>query len=107
MVVQDWKRIRSGDATTFVLTLRNPKTYEAIDVSGATAQEIIFEGPAMQQVKKTSMYDSDGTDGKIKCTLSSDDLQQVGTWKMQAHVTLASGYEYRSEVVEIEVERAL
>ncbi|MEE9593247.1 MAG: hypothetical protein V3W28_06685 [Thermoplasmata archaeon] len=62
----------------------------AIDVSSATTQEIILRKPDGTVVTKTSVFTTDGTDGKIEYVTIADDLDAVGSWQAQANIVLPS-----------------
>ncbi len=75
--------------TVFEVTLKDCDT--PIDISSATTQQIIFRKPDGTSVTKTAIFASDGTDGKLRYVTIADDLDQIGTWKIQAKVEIPSG----------------
>ena len=75
--------------TIFRVTLMDGTV--AADVSGATAKSIIFSKPSGTVVEKDAAFYVDGSDGIIQYTTVTDDLDETGTWKIQARVTLATG----------------
>jgi hypothetical protein len=74
-----------------------------IDVSAATCT-IVLMPPQGQHREKPAAYLTDGTDGIIEYQLLSGDLNQAGAWYMQAHVVFATGQDFRSARVRLNVE---
>lgn len=75
-----------GDAgTVFVVTCRD-QDHQVIDISGATSMSIQFEKPDGTTLTKAAAFFTDGTDGKLQCTTTADDLDQEGEWDMQAYI---------------------
>lgn len=84
------REIHEGDiGTIFEITLLDGDVI--VDLSGATAQSILFEKPDGTTVTQTSVFKTDGTDGIIQYATIADDLVPNGKWKIQAHVTLPTG----------------
>lgn len=76
-----------------------------VDVSTATAMYIIFTKPAtatipFEVVQQTAVFDTDGTDGKIKYITIANDLDTAGTWKIQGVIHMPSGSEHSSDIGE-------
>ena len=67
----------------------------AKDGSLATTQELIFTKPDGTEVTQTSVFVTDGSDGKIRYVSVADDLDQVGRWRLRGHVILPTG-DFRS-----------
>lgn len=63
----------------------------ALDISAATLKQIVFEKPDETTTTKTASLDTDGTDGIMRYTTVSGDLDQAGRWKIQGVVGLPSG----------------
>lgn len=63
----------------------------SIDVSGALTKSIVFRKPDGTTVTQTADFYIDGTDGIIQYTSIADDLDQTGTWQLQAFVELPGG----------------
>lgn len=77
--------IHYGDiGVNFNITVMNGTS--VLDVSNADNIYIIFQKPDASDLTKTATLATDGTDGKIKYTTISGDLDQVGTWQIQAKV---------------------
>ncbi len=86
--------------TVFRATIKDGSV--VVDVSGATTQKMIFKPPKGAIKSKPTVFDSDGTDGKIKYTTIADDLDEVGFWELQAYIVMPSG-EWRSDIYSFEV----
>lgn len=77
--------IHYGDiGVNFNITVMNGTT--ALNVSNADSISIIFQKPDSSDLIKTASLITDGTDGNIRYTTVSGDLDQVGTWQIQAKV---------------------
>lgn len=83
--------IHKGDiGTKFLITITDNGV--AIDVSAATTKEIHLKSPGGVLSTKTALFNTDGTDGKIYwTTTASSDLDEVGTWQIQAHLIIGTG----------------
>lgn len=94
--------IRLGDiGTVFEITIQDNGT--VVDISEATTQEIIFKKPDVDTVVvKATSFVTDGSDGKIKYTVASGDLDVIGKWQIQARIVLPGG-EWKSDIVEFQV----
>lgn len=67
------------------------------DISGAVVKEILLKKPGGTLLTKTADFVSDGTDGKIDCSIASGDFDEEGTWKVQGKVSKAGEFQYSSE----------
>ena len=77
--------IHYGDVgVNFNITVMNDSV--PLDVSNADHIYIIFENPEGGDSIKNATVVTDGRDGKIKYTTVSGDLDQIGTWQIQAKV---------------------
>jgi len=77
--------IHYGDiGVNFNITVMNGAA--VLNVSNANSISIIFQKPDASDITKTAALVTNGTDGKIKYTTISGDLDQVGTWQIQARV---------------------
>lgn len=81
--------VRLGDVGT-VFELEIQDCGSSIDISNATTQQIIFIKPDLTEVTKTSVFTTDGKNGKIKYITVSGDIDQVGTWDIKGRVTLTA-----------------
>lgn len=74
----------------------------AVDISAATAKYLNFYKPSGGSVAKSATLSSDGTNGKMKYTTVSGDLDEVGIWKLQAYLELGA-WKGHSSTVSFEV----
>ena len=81
--------------TTFQLTFKDDGA--VVDISSASAVQILLMGPSDAAVTKTAALVTDGTDGKAKYVTVADDLSTAGTWKIQGKVTFSATI-YHSDV---------
>lgn len=82
--------IHLGDiGTAFEVTLMDCDV--VVDISSASSIEIIFKKPDKSVVTQTAVFQTDGTDGIIQYITVLGDLDQIGTWYLQAKVTLPTG----------------
>ncbi len=86
----------------------NPGTFDPVDVSGVTEQELIIHKQDGTVVTETTVFTTDGTDGQIQYRVDDPDFFNVGgQWKMQGHVIFPTGTpkdEYKSNIVTFHVE---
>lgn len=86
--------------TEFIVTIvecvNNVET--PVDISTATAKEIIFIKPDSTKITATAEFTTpasggagDGTDGKISYFTTTGDLSLTGTYKIQGIVTTPAG----------------
>jgi len=77
--------IHYGDiGVNFNITVMNGTA--VLNVSNANSISIIFQKPDSSDLTKTAALTTNGTDGKIKYTTIAGDLDQIGTWQIQARV---------------------
>ena len=76
--------------TIFELTITT-EAGVAIDVSTATIKFIYLQKPDGTKLKKTAVFVTDGTNGKIKYTAVAGDIDQVGDWQIQGYVETSDG----------------
>jgi hypothetical protein len=86
--------------TVFEVTLLDG--VDIVDLTGASAQSIVFLLPDKSVVTKTSVFKTNGTDGIIQYVTLADDLSQIGKWKLQAVVVLPTGT-WSSDISEFKV----
>lgn len=75
----------------------DPAAQVVLDISSATTTELIFEKPSGATLTKTATFTTDGTDGQIEYATISGDLDEIGTWRIQAYIVLPSG-SWRSDI---------
>lgn len=69
----------------------------ALNVSTATSKSIIVKKPDGTVLNYSASFLTDGSDGVLYYDTISSDLNQVGTYKVQAEIILNSGT-YRSSI---------
>lgn len=79
-----------------------------VDISAATAKQMFFKGPSGTVITKTASFLTDGTDGKIRYTVTDGDTVDAvkGTWKIEGKVTFGDG-SYASTIDDYEVKEPL
>ena len=93
--------IHVGDiGTIFEVTIKDGAS--TLNVAGASTKQIIFKRPDNQTVAKAASFKTDGSDGILQYTTVSGDLNQNGTWSLQANLVLAAGT-WRSDITTFEV----
>lgn len=81
--------IHYGDiGVNFNITVMNGTA--VLNVSNANSINIIFQKPDGSDLTKTATLVTNGTDGNIRYTSVSGDLDQVGTWQIQARVNFGA-----------------
>jgi len=79
-----------GDwGTTFRITVQ--ENGAAMDVSAATAKQILLKPPTGILLTKTAVFTTDGTNGQIEYVSIDGDLNEAGAWQIQGLVTFANG----------------
>ena len=78
--------------TQFLVTVTDGSS--AVDISSATTKEIIIKKPSGTKLTKATAFSTDGTDGKMKYNISSDDLDEAGSYKLQGKVVISDGTFY-------------
>lgn len=92
------KEIFKGDTVDIDVQFKKADGSGNLDISTATTTQIIFTAPARgDRVVKTASFVSDGTDGKLRYSLTTTDLPRSGPWRLQGYVVLASGQEYHTK----------
>ena len=95
------EEIHVGDIGTLI-TLAITDAGTAVDLSSATTKQIIFLKPDRTKLTKSAEFSTDGTNGQLKYTTVSGDLDLAGFWQVQAHVIMPTG-EWRSSTELFEV----
>jgi hypothetical protein len=73
-----------------------------LNVSGASAIEVVLVSPASKRLAVQGSLSSTGLDGRIQYVTAAGDLDVAGTWRLQARVTLGSAH-WSSNVVRFQV----
>ena len=76
--------------TVFRVTVKDGTTVFPLD--GATVLRLKFYKPSMAVVSKTATFPpgGDGTDGKMQYATLANDLDEVGTWRLQGYIEKSS-----------------
>jgi hypothetical protein len=90
--------IHNGDVGTIIrLTITEDDDTTAVDVSGATVKTFYFLKPTGTKINKTAVFNSDGTDGKLKYTTIAGDIDTTGRWQVQAYVEIGAAKYYSTK----------
>ena len=77
-----------------------------LPIDTATAKTFSIQKPSGAVLTKTAVFSSDGTDGKLKYSTVSGDLDEVGTYTIQANLVMPTGT-WSSETGKFVVENIL
>lgn len=61
------------------------------DISDAITLKMIFRRPDGTSFEKTASFTSDGSDGQIQYITVDSDLNQSGSWSLQAYIVTPAG----------------
>lgn len=90
--------IHVGDVGTIIrLTITEADGTTAVDVSTATVKKFYFMKSDGTKVNKTAEFNTTGTDGKLKYTTVANDIDQAGTWQVQAYVEIGTSKYYSTK----------
>ena len=76
----------------------------AVDISGATAKQMVFKKPSGATLTVNADFVNTGVDGLLKYMIVSGDLSEIGTWKVQA-IVIVGGYIWHSNFESFRVYR--
>lgn len=80
-----WENIQVDDFGWIgKLTLKQDGT--AVDISSYTTKQFVLRDPDGTAAVKTADFDSDGTDGILKYTILTGDIDAAGNWKVAARI---------------------
>lgn len=88
------------------LTLNDIDTSTAADISGYTTRTVKLKPPSGVVKEKTASFVTDGSDGEIKFTIESGDIDAAGRWRLQVVLSNANS-QLPSEIVDFSVGREL
>ena len=80
----DWQLDRAAVGVRFIIQLLDDGV--AVDISAATTTEICLRTPSGGDKIKTATFTNTGSDGKIEFDTIAADLDELGRWKVGAHV---------------------
>ena len=84
------EEIHVGDiGTTFGVTIKENDSI--VDISSASTKEFHYKKPSGEILSKPVDFVTDGTDGKLKYTTITNDLDENGEWSLQVYLVLSSG----------------
>jgi len=101
--------VHEGDiGVDFILTI-NDQDANPVDLTLQTTLQILFKKPISKDVltKTATIVNSPGTDGKIRYISIANDLDESGTWIMQARVVFPTPQDFHSNMEKFEVEENL
>lgn len=87
--------------TSFEVTLLDGDT--VVDISSASVLQVLFKKPDLTLVIKTANTKTDGTDGVLQYVSASGDLDQIGSWQIQARVMFPNGDTWSSSKTKFKV----
>lgn len=97
--------IHVGDiGTVFRVTIKDGA--DIVDVSNVDSKLLFFQKPDGTLLTKEATLYSDGLDGIIEYTTQSGDLDQAGTWQIQAKIEFGTDVFY-TNIEKIKVYRNL
>lgn len=80
--------------TAFDVQIRD-ETDVAVNLSGATTLYYFLQKPTDPEILTKSVnFLTDGSDGRVRYVTQVGDLDQPGTWRLQAYIVLPSGKWY-------------
>lgn len=77
-----------------------------LDLSTASAKQIRLQKPDGTVLTPTTLFETDGSEGKIYVNTASAWLNQSGMWRKQARVTIGS-QTHNTDIVDFYVHEAL
>ena len=100
MAFSEKKEQLNDIGVTFIVTVKDcvSGTATVLNIASSTARQIILKSPSGVSVTKTASLHTDGTDGKISYRTADGDLNEVGTWRLQAKISFGATYVYNSEI---------
>lgn len=95
--------IHIGDVGTLMRVTIYDQDNAAIDLSGVIVKKILLRKPNGQVVEKTALFNTNGTDGKLKYTTLTGDIDVAGAWKLQGYIE-GTTTKWHSDIVEFTVD---
>ena len=84
LVNTDWKIEQAAVGVRFVVQLLDDGNI--LDISAATTTEICLRTPSGADKVLTATFTNTGSDGKIEYNTIVTDLDELGRWKVGAHI---------------------
>ena len=94
------EELHYNDTGTIILTTIKDcvsGTSSPLDISAAVSTFLVLKSPSGTSYNKVAVFKTDGTDGKVQYTTVDGDLNEVGTWRIQAIINFATS-SFRSNV---------
>jgi hypothetical protein len=86
--------------TIFEVTVLEGET--PVDLSSAAEKTMIFQKPDKTLLEVPGVLATDGTDGVLHYTTVEDDLDQIGSWKLQLFLAFPVG-EWHTDIGKFKV----
>lgn len=97
--------IHVGDiGTIFLITVNDQDG--VVDLTNVDDMYVLFRKPDDSFIQRTPVFVSTGSDGKIKYVTQSGDLDQYGTWQIQARVVFGTDV-FSTDIQRFKVQRNL
>lgn len=107
-VVANLGSVRFGDIGVVFEIVVLDKSGVIVDLSSAPTKQIIFGRPLSGSKVKNADFVTDGSDGRLRYKTVVGDLDQLGQWRVQAHIILPTFVDdFRTEIATFFVEPAL
>lgn len=84
-------KVHVGDVNTEFRATVTDQDGAVVDISSASAKQLIFQLPNGARMVKTASLVNSGTDGKMKYLSIAGDLAMEGRWHVQGYVEIGSG----------------
>jgi hypothetical protein len=98
--------IHQNDIGTEIRVQINDCNNAAIDISMADSKVIVFKKPNGDSISRNATFVTNGSDGLLYYIIADGDLTEVGTYKVQAIVTVGA-YVWHSQFESFRVYRNL
>tara|TARA_Y100000034_G_C6819933_1_gene369157 strand:+ start:753 stop:1061 length:309 start_codon:yes stop_codon:yes gene_type:complete len=90
--------------TIFTITVKDGSS--TVNISSASTKQVILKKPSGTKLEKDAAFVTDGTDGQMKYTIVSGDLDETGTYKLQGYLVISDGTFY-TDITSFKVYRNL
>lgn len=84
-----------GDVGTVIqITITDATSGSVVDISSASTKNFLFRKPDNSVITHPATFVTTGADGKLQYTMIAGDLDQSGSWAIEAYLVLTawSGY---------------
>jgi hypothetical protein len=97
--------LRIGDVgTPFKITVYDVDG--VVNLSSCTSKKIYLEKPSGETLEKTASFLTDGSDGIIQYLTIQGDIDEVGTWQIQAKIEFSNS-KFSTDIQKFKVLRNL